>query len=88
VSDERKIRTYVLFTSSFRYEQAPSISHETVDGVKTLCGRKVADAATLEPDDNDLDPDCITCRKIARKRAADCESQAHPVAAAPHDAVR
>jgi hypothetical protein len=31
-------RFYVLFTSSFRYEAAPNISHETVDKQRTLCG--------------------------------------------------
>lgn len=57
-------RYFVLFTSSFRYESAPNISHETIDKVKTLCGRKVSAAATLEPDNNNLDPDCIQCRKV------------------------
>lgn len=63
-------RYYVLFASSFRYEQAPNISHEAPsrESERTYCGRRVADAATFEPDDNDLDPDCIACRKIARKR--------------------
>lgn len=42
-------RYYVLFRSSFRYEAAPSLSHETINKVRTLCGRKVADAETLEP---------------------------------------
>lgn len=63
-------RTYVCFTSSFRGDSAPCISHETVDGVKTLCGRLVADAATDEPDNNDLDPDCNTCRRIVHARKA------------------
>jgi len=60
-------RFYVLFTSSFRYDSSPNLSHETVDKVRTLCGRKVSDAATLEPDSNDLEPDCIVCRRVARK---------------------
>jgi hypothetical protein len=60
----------VLFNSSFRYDGADNISCATVDGQKTFCGRRVADAATTEPDDNDLDPDCITCRNAARKRRA------------------
>lgn len=68
---ERKTRYYVLYRSSFRYESAPNISHETASTVagegKTFCGRKLSDAETFEPDDNDLDPDCITCRKISRK---------------------
>lgn len=60
-------RFYVLFNSSFRYDAAPNISHETIDQEKTLCGRRVKDAATFEPDDNDLDPDCIVCRRAARR---------------------
>lgn len=65
-------RYYMLFNSSFRYEAAPNISHEapTATSEKTYCGRKVADAATFEPDDNDLDPDCIVCRKAARRSRA------------------
>ena len=59
-------RIYVVFASSFRYDAAPCISHETVDGVKTLCGRAVSQAATVEPDSNDLDPDCIGCRRVAQ----------------------
>lgn len=66
---ERKIRTYVLFDSSFRYESAPNISHETIDGVRTLCGRLVSEAATVEPDSNDLDPDCIVCRRATKREA-------------------
>lgn len=69
-------RIYILFRSSFRYSAAPNIAHETVDGVKTLCGRRVADAATTEPDDNDLDPDCIVCRRIARRLRASAEAGA------------
>lgn len=62
-------RFYVLFNSSFRYDAAPNIDHETASETseKTYCGRKVADAATFEPDDNDLDPGCITCRRKAAK---------------------
>lgn len=56
-------RYYVCFTSSFRYDAAPYISHETIDKVRTLCGRKVADAATFEPDSNILEPDCISCAR-------------------------
>ena len=67
-------RTYVLFRSSFRCESAPNISHETLDGIHTLCGRLVADAATVEPDSNDLDPDCRVCYRaslrLKRKEAA------------------
>jgi hypothetical protein len=60
-------RYYVLFTSSFRRESSPNISHETIDKVRTLCGRKVADAATFEPDSNNLEPDCRICAKAVAK---------------------
>lgn len=63
-------RYYVLFQSSFRYESAPNISHETVDKVRTLCGRKVADAETFEPDSNGLEADCNICRKSSRRLRA------------------
>ena len=59
-------RFYVVFETSFRSDQQPCISHETIDKVKTLCGRKVEDAATFEPDSNNLTPDCITCRRKLR----------------------
>jgi hypothetical protein len=58
-------RYYVVFSSSFRYDAAPCISHETVDQKRTLCGRNVDDAATLEPDSNDLEPDCAVCRRAS-----------------------
>ena len=67
-----KVRTYVLFSSSFRYEAAPNISHETIDGVRTLCGRLVSDAATVEPDSNNLDPDCIVCRRALDRTRPHC----------------
>lgn len=60
-------RNYVCFTSAFRGDSAPCISHETFDGVKTGCGRLVADAATFEPDSNNLEPDCLICRVAASK---------------------
>lgn len=65
-----RIRFYCCFTSSFRGDAAPCISHETVDNVKTLCGRLVADAATLEDDDNNLDPDCRVCYHASVKLRA------------------
>lgn len=63
------VRTFVLFHSSFRYESAPNISHEATDAKaeRTYCGRLLADAATVEPDTNDLEPDCRTCARKARK---------------------
>lgn len=69
------MRTYVLFNSSFRCESAPNISHETGDGVKTLCGRNVSEAATVEADSSGLEPDCINCRRAATKRRAVPRSQ-------------
>lgn len=50
----------VCFTSSFAYESAPNITHLTLDGERTACGR--TDWATREGwiDDG---PDCLTCRK-------------------------
>lgn len=67
----KKIRRwFCLFRSSFRYDAAPNISHETIDKVKTLCGRKVSDAETLEEDNREhAEPDCIRCRNtLARRR--------------------
>ena len=61
-------QTFVLFRSSFAYENAPNISHVTVDGVRTLCGRSVEQAATVEEDSNDdLPPGCLRCRKVWKK---------------------
>lgn len=60
-------RWYVVFRSSFRYDAAPCISHETVDKIRTLCGRKVDDAETLESDSNNLEPDCNTCRRASSR---------------------
>lgn len=57
------MRTYVNFASAFRYETAPCISHETIDGIKTLCGRLVSNAVTCESDDSNVDPDCNICRR-------------------------
>lgn len=61
------MRYYVVFASSFRSDAAPCISHETIDKVRTLCGRKVDDASTLEPDSNNLEPDCGSCRRALAK---------------------
>jgi hypothetical protein len=61
-------RHYVCFRSSFDgSSREGTISHETIDKVMTLCGRKVADAVTLESDSNDLGPCCLTCSKAARR---------------------
>lgn len=63
MSDGYPERYYVVFASSFRSDTTPCISHETVDKVRTLCGRKVSDAETFEPDSNNLEADCNTCRR-------------------------
>jgi hypothetical protein len=64
------MRYYVLFASSFRSDATPCISHETIDKEKTLCGRKVSDAETFEPDNNNLEPDCRKCAAaLARLRS-------------------
>ncbi len=50
----------VLFTSAFAYESAPNISHVTVDGKKTLCGRggwATEEGPLLEHGR----PDCLRC---------------------------
>jgi len=63
------VKLFVLFVSSFRRPGAMNISHETVDRVKTLCGRRINKNAQVEPDDRDnWEPDCITCRKAKKAR--------------------
>ena len=60
-------RAYVLFESSFRLdgsrggEESPNITHATVDGVATLCGR--TGYATREQWDESNAPACRTCAK-------------------------
>lgn len=63
-------RYYVLFRSSFAYEAAPNISHELENATseRTYCGRRGWE--TYEPDDNNLEPDCLICRRAAAKRKA------------------
>jgi hypothetical protein len=63
-------RYFCNFASVFRSESTPCICHETFDRVKTLCGRNVADAAAFDEDNNDLEADCIVCKKKARKLRA------------------
>lgn len=59
----------VCFASAFRYESAPNITHMTLDGERTACGRR--DWATTEGwlDDG---PDCLRCR-IAWARLPEVE---------------
>lgn len=68
-------RYFVVFASAFRGDSAECISHETNEhDEKTFCGRKVALASTFEPDDNDLEADCNTCRKLAPKKRTPSDS--------------
>jgi hypothetical protein len=62
-----KVRYYYVFASSFGGDSTPCISHESIDRVKTLCGLLCADAATDEPDDNDLEADCARCRRASQR---------------------
>lgn len=60
-------RAFVCFASAFAYESAPNITHMTLDGVRTACGRK--EWMTVEgwwPDG----PDCLVCRKAFAKLPA------------------
>jgi len=63
--NDHPLRELVCFTSSFAYESAPNISHATLDGARTLCGR--SDWATGDPWSN-VGPDCLRCRAILDKR--------------------
>lgn len=50
----------VCFESGFAYESAPNISHMTLDGERTACGRK--NWATTEGWAA-IGPDCLRCRR-------------------------
>lgn len=76
-------RWYVVFRSSLRGDSASCISHETTDKVRTLCGRSVEVAETLESDTNNLEPDCISCRRAAARRRKPRELQKPPEPEAP-----
>lgn len=52
-------RDLVCFESSFAYESAPNITHMTLDGKKTACGRR--GWATSEGWHSN-GPDCLRCR--------------------------
>ena len=60
-NDKRRL---VCFTSSFAYESAPNISHATLDGERTLCGRR--DWMTEDPW-ADIGPDCLRCSSALEK---------------------
>lgn len=61
-------RDLVCFESAFRYEGAPNITHATLDGERTLCGR--SGWATTEGW-YDLGPCCLKCSKILEKKKQD-----------------
>lgn len=65
-------KSYVLFRSSFAYDSAPNISHITLDGETTACGRKDwittegwvgAGGCPVDPNG----PDCRVCARVWRK---------------------
>jgi hypothetical protein len=50
----------VCFNSAFAYESAPNITHMTLDGERTACGRTAwATSGGWHPNG----PDCLRCRK-------------------------
>lgn len=60
-------RAMVCFASSFRYETAPNISHATLDGERTLCGRTGWE--TTDPW-HEHGPDCLRCARALKRRQA------------------
>lgn len=52
-------KDFVCFASAFAYESAPNITHMTLDGEKTACGRR--GWATTEGW-HEVGPDCLKCR--------------------------
>ena len=52
----------VCFESAFRYESAPNITHITLDGKRTACGRTTERCTTEGWHANG--PDCLRCRII------------------------
>lgn len=54
------MRDLVCFAKSFSYENAPNITHMTLDGEKTACGR--TGWVTTEGWHSN-GPDCLKCRK-------------------------
>lgn len=50
----------VCFASAFAYENAPNVTHMTLDGERTACGRTEWAASEGW---HDMGPDCLRCRK-------------------------
>ena len=63
------VRDLVCFASAFRHESAQNITHMTLDGKRTACGR--TDWATSEGWHSN-GPDCLRCRS-AWKRLPETE---------------
>lgn len=67
----------VCFASAFAYESAPNITHMTLDGEKTSCGRRgwITDEGW-----SNLGPDCLRCRiawdKLPRAGKEGCTNDA------------
>ena len=57
----RDPRDFVCFASSFRREGAPNITHMTLDGIRTACGRTGWKTGEGWVPDG---PDCLVCRKV------------------------
>jgi len=59
-------KNVVLFASAFAYESAPNISHMTLDGEKTACGRRgwVTEEGWFT---HNYGPDCNKCAVVWRK---------------------
>lgn len=64
-------RDLVCFRSAFAYESAPNITHATLDGERTLCGR--TDWITSEGW-HEMGPDCLRCRKSWNKLPEEVKS--------------
>lgn len=60
-------RLHVVFASGFRYGNAETIAHVSLDGAKTLCGRRVQDAEEVVPEPALL-PDCRICARVEAHR--------------------
>lgn len=60
-------RLRVTFQDAFRGGARLCISHVSVDGVKTLCGRSLATAEERIPDPG-YAPDCLTCRRVEARQ--------------------
>lgn len=71
-NDKRDLRDLVCFASSFRLSgerggvESPNITHATLDGKRTLCGRTGWE--TTEGWDESNGPCCLVCRKALERK--------------------